>query len=331
MNSAPRARVLAALRRERLRPVPAGAVTQPATIDQMEACGAAWPEAHRDAAQMTALAETAHTLLDFDLVRVPFDQTIEAELLGATVDLGSRGRNCAVRRHPFTFGEPVPPLPDLDGGRAGVVLCALALLRQRTEAAGVGGTVGPFTLVTQMFGAVPVLMAALRSPEALRPYLEFAVQFLSEYACLQFEAGADAICIEDMSASLDLTSPAIYGAIVLPAQQALIASIPGPVILHVCGGNTKILDLMQCSGAAALSLDARTDLSAAAAGNACAVVGGVPTVEALLNGSAEEVRRACAASLAAGVHVLAPACGIPPETPLENLREMVCAARSWTG
>jgi len=329
----PRERVLSALRRKPVRPVPVAAVTQSATVDQMEAAGAFWPEAHRQAEAMARLAEAAHTVVGFDAVRVPFDQTIEAELLGAEVDLGDRTTNCSIRSQPLRLAEPPPAVPDLDAGRAGVVVEAIGLLRRRLgdDAAVLGGLVGPFTLVCQLAGISAVLTEAVRRPEKLRPYLDFAVELAIEYARRQVAAGADAITVEDMAASLDLTSPRLYQQLILPAQQQLVAAVPAPVILHICGSNTRILSLLHQSGAEALSLEDRTDLVQAVSAGDCAVIGGVATIEVLLNGTLEQVRRASEECLAAGVHMLAPGCGLAPLTPLESLREMVRAARQWIG
>jgi [methyl-Co(III) methanol-specific corrinoid protein]:coenzyme M methyltransferase len=272
----------------------------------MEALDIRWPEAHFEAALMAELAQGARTILGFDMVRVPFDQTIEAELLGAQVHFGDGITNCSVRSHPVSLGQPVPGLPDLGAGRAKTVVEAIVRLRGG-DAAVIGGIVGPFTLVCQLIGITEALTNALRRPEALRPYLDFAVEVGVAYARWQVEAGADAICIEDMSASLDLTSPGIYRNLILPAQQRLIAAIEAPVILHICGANTGILDLLSATGASALSLEAKTDLGKAA--SACAVIGGIDPVAVLLHGNAEDVRRASAECLAAGVHILAPGCG----------------------
>jgi len=297
----------------------------------MEATQAFWPEAHRDAAQMARLAAAAHTLVGFDFVRVPFDQTVEAELLGAEVNLGDRISNCSIRSHPLRLGDPLPPAPDLDSGRAKVVVEAIALLQKEfgQEIALLGGLVGPFTLICQLAGSTAVLMQGTRRPDALRPYLDFAVELGIEYGRRQVAAGADVITVEDMSASLDLTSPHLYQQLILPAQQQLLAAIPAPTILHVCGSNTRILHLLHQAGAEALSLEDRTDLVQAVSAGDCAVIGGVPTVDVLLNGTPDDVRRACEESLAAGVHILAPGCGLPPLSARQNLEEMVRAARRW--
>lgn len=329
----PRERLLTAMRRQRVRPVPVGALTQSATVAQMEAAGAWWPEAHCDAEAMARLAAAARDVVGFDFVRVPFDQTIEAELLGAEVDLGDRTSNVQVRSHPLKLGDPVPPLPDPDSGRARVVVQAIALLRRRVgeDVAVLGGLVGPFTVLCQLLGIQTVLTESVRRPDALQPYLELVVELGVEYGRRQVAAGADAITVEDMAASLDMTSPRLYQQLILPAQQQLVSAIPAPTILHVCGSNTRILTLLHQAGSEVISLEARTDLVQAVSAGDCAIAGGVPTIEVLLNGTPADVRRAVEESLSAGVHILAPGCGLPPMTPLENLREMVRAARNWKG
>jgi [methyl-Co(III) methylamine-specific corrinoid protein]:coenzyme M methyltransferase len=70
------------LRKQGVDRMPAVCFTQTATIGQMEACGAYWPEAHANAEKMATLAEAGHTFIGFEAVRVPFDITAEAELFG---------------------------------------------------------------------------------------------------------------------------------------------------------------------------------------------------------------------------------------------------------
>jgi [methyl-Co(III) methanol-specific corrinoid protein]:coenzyme M methyltransferase len=207
----------------------------------MDALGIHWPEAHVDAELLAGLALGAREILGFDIVRVPFDQTIEAELLGAEVDLGGRAAGPAVKRHPLAIGEPLPRFPDLGAGRARAVTDSIAILRERLDgaAAVLGGIVGPFTLAGQLLGTQAIVVESLLHPGAVRPYVDFAARVGAEYARRQVEAGADAICVEDMASSLDLVSPGIHAQLIHEVQKRLIAAIEAPVILHVCGGNTR--------------------------------------------------------------------------------------------
>jgi uroporphyrinogen-III decarboxylase len=53
-------------------------------------------------------------------------------------------------------------------------------------------------------------------------------------------------------------------------------------------------------------------------------------VGVLLEGGLPDVCRAVRESLDAGVHILAPGCGLPPATPTGNLLEMARVTREWT-
>jgi len=325
----PRDRVLAALRGESVSRIPVGAVTQSATIEQMDATGAAWPEAHGDPEKMADLAGAARTLCGFDLVRVPFDQTVEAERFGCAVRAGGRDHTPSVMGPPPGSRDGPPSLPDPGGGRAAAVARATRILKDRFEecAAVAGGVVGPFTLAAYLVGLRDILIKCLTEPEVVRPYLDRALEFAIAYASRLVEAGADIIVVEDMGASLDITSPPIFRTLAAPYQRRLIEAIPVPVILHICGNNTLILADIADVGAAGVSLDARTDLEKARAAFAgrSILVGAVPPAEVLLEGTPEQVIEVALEHIRKGVQFLAPGCGIPPATRTANLRALVVA------
>ncbi|MBN1421039.1 MAG: MtaA/CmuA family methyltransferase [Planctomycetes bacterium] len=331
----PRDRVLAALRGESPERIPVGAVTQSATLEQMEVTGAAWPEAHADPGKMADLASGARTLCGFDIVRVPFDQTVEAERFGCAVRSGGRDATPSVMGPPPEAREGPPPLPDPRGGRAGVVAEAVRILKDRfgVSAAVAGGVVGPFTLAAYLVGLRDILVKCLMEPDVVRPYLDRALEFAVAYASELAAAGADLIVIEDMGASLDVTSPPIFRSLAAPYQRRLVEAIPVPVILHICGNNTPILPDLAAVGAAGVSLDAPTDLGKARAAFAgrSILVGAVPPAEVLLEGTPEEVIEVARDHLRKGVQFLAPGCGIPPATPTANLRALVAAVGAEEG
>jgi len=324
-----RERVMAVLAGQRPARIPVGAVTQPATLAQMQAVGAAWPAAHGDAWAMADLASAARTVLQFDLVRVPFDQTVEAELFGCPIRSGGSDRVPAVEGAVLAGDQPLPPVPDPGGGRAGVVAEATRLLRQRFggKVAVAAGIVGPYTVAGYLLGLRDLLVRSVTRPPAVRPVLDLAADLAAAYGERLIRAGADLIVIEDMGASLDVISPRIYRDLAAPYQKRLVAALKAPVILHICGDNAAILDDIAAVGAAGVSLDAKTDLARAAGALAgrSALVGAIPPTEVLLHGTPEQVRQVAREQIALGVQFLAPGCGLPPATPTENLRAMVAA------
>jgi [methyl-Co(III) methanol-specific corrinoid protein]:coenzyme M methyltransferase len=105
--------------------------------------------------------------------------------------------------------------------------------------------------------------------------------------------------------------------------------IGAPVVLHICGNSAAYLPYLGETGFDAMSVDAQVDIAFAKAivGNKIAIVGGVPTITALLFGTPQKVKEAAIDAIKKGVDVLMPSCGIPPRTPTENFRAMVEVAK----
>src|ERR1035438_10688467 len=89
MNS--RQRILAALRRE---PIDRPALCTPtsiATVELMDICGAAFPDANRVPESMARLAATGYTELGFDAIMPVFSIVQESSALGCRIDWGEKG------------------------------------------------------------------------------------------------------------------------------------------------------------------------------------------------------------------------------------------------
>ena len=80
-----RERITAAMNKENLDRPPVAVFTQSATLAQMDAVGAAWPEAHKDPALMAKLAAAQNTYNGTECYRTCFCLTAEAESLGCEV------------------------------------------------------------------------------------------------------------------------------------------------------------------------------------------------------------------------------------------------------
>lgn len=297
----------------------------------MEAVSAFWPSAHYHSEEMARLAVAGAQSIGFDAVRVPFCQTVEAEALGCTLLEGTATSPPSIRTHPLRIGEDLPiPADFLERGRIPVVLRAIHHLKDLVgqEFAIIGGIIGPFSLVGHLLGVEELMVASMTEPEALHPLLERAVEIGIQYAQAMIAQGADVICIEDMEASPDLINPKTYQELVLDFERRLIAHIPAPTILHICGNATAILEGMIASGADGISIEAKTDLKKAK--DLCqgrvSLIGPLDPVKLLLNGTPEEVYQESLRALSAGVDILAPGCGIAPLTPSANLKAMVQAA-----
>ncbi len=307
-----------------------------ATYDLMEKVSSYWPEAIRNSGGMAKLAATAHTILGFDAVRVPFCQTIEAEVFGSVLREGGRVNVPSISRHRYKIGEP-PTFPEdfLSKGRIPELLEAVKILKDTLGdgAAVIGGIVGPFSIAGNIVDVTELLVACMKEPDSMTPYLEVAEQAGTMLGKALIAAGADVICIEDMLASLDLISPTIFRNIAWPWEKKQIQQLQEvPTILHICGKvDPVIVDLVN-TGVSALSLDIKVDIRAAKAtlarvGKKVRLIGGIDCIRTLLQKRPEDVENEALNALDDGYDIIAPCCSIPPATPTENLLAMVRAVK----
>jgi [methyl-Co(III) methanol-specific corrinoid protein]:coenzyme M methyltransferase len=121
----------------------------------------------------------------------------------------------------------------------------------------------------------------------------------------------------------------MFEAFVLPCYREIFTSVACPVALHICGNSKSILPHLKGSGAIGFSFDAKVPVSEVrkVLGGEIALVGNISTTETLLTGTRQEVRNEALRAIRDGIHVLAPSCGFAPATPLENVKEMISAAK----
>ncbi|MBC7330136.1 MtaA/CmuA family methyltransferase [bacterium] len=318
--------VLASLLRERKSFYPCLSANPTPTFEQMKAVNSFFPAAHKDPEKMSHLAIAGHKLIGFDAVRIPFCQTIEAEALGCEVFLGSDNIPTVIS-HPYRIGDKFI-LPDdiLKRGRIPVLLEAIKIIKDEVkEVPLIVGLVGPFTITGYLFGMTQLLMQMAISPEEILPYMEMALQVNEILVKAVEEAGADIICVEDMTASTDMISPDMYKDFILPYHEKLFSFISLPSILHICGNVTPIIGYMAETGADALSIDDKTDLRRARDITKMKVtlLGNLNPSTTLLHGDEKKVREATRKAIRDGIDIVAPGCALPLGTPSSNLRAMV--------
>jgi [methyl-Co(III) methanol-specific corrinoid protein]:coenzyme M methyltransferase len=328
-----RDRVLRALRGEVVDRPPVLCVNSTATEFQAAILGLKWPSFHQGAEEMFRMATGALEILDFDAVRLPFCQTMEAEALGCEVSYKDFIPSNDVPRYSLDE-EPEFPEDFLRRGRIPELLEGLKVLKTRvgTRALVIGGVTGPLTIARALLDSVPLLKASLKAPQKIIPFLEIGKRACLELATSLLRGGADLIVMEDMSASPDLLHPKTYRGIVSGYQRQVIEAVMGPVVLHVCGNVTLIAEEMGETGAVALSIDrkAETRSMREKVSERLPLIGGVETM-ALALSTPSEIRAMCLNALKEGIDVLAPGCAIPPNSPTENLKAMVQAAEEYEG
>ena len=116
-----------------------------------------------------------------------------------------------------------------------------------------------------------------------------------------------------------------HGPVVDPKLQPHLIS---PVIPHRCPNCLDRLDIFAEEGYDGYHFEWQIDAKEAVriVGGRMSLVGNISNIQALLQGSPEDVYNQARYSIKAGVDILAPECAIPLQTPLENLKDIVTAA-----
>ncbi|WP_321429792.1 methylcobamide:CoM methyltransferase MtbA [uncultured Methanolobus sp.] len=331
----PKERLVRALTGQPVDRMPAVSVTQTGTVEQMEACGAFWPEANSDPEIMAKLAEAGHTEVGFEAVRVPFDITAEAEFFGCEIKDGTKEQQPSVVGHVVSNVEDIEKLKgySLGHGRIGVVCEAIKILADKygEELPVMGSMIGPFSLAQHINGD-DWFMAIFTDEAFGLALMEFTTDFCVAYAEKMVENGADTMVIIDPTASAQLIGAEFYEKFVVPFHKRIVDAmhkVNVPVILHICGDTTQGLALMESSGVDGISVDQNVDVATAVGSvEKAVIVGNLDPVNMLWNQTPEAIKEQSQKVLDAGVGLLAPGCGIVSKTPTENLRAMVEMAKN---
>jgi uroporphyrinogen decarboxylase len=239
------------------------------------------------------------------------------------------------------------PNPNRDG-RMPVILEAIEKIHARVGdevCIRVPGT-GPFSVASSLVGVERFLleMALVHSGkrETSRPaverMLELTTSVLIRFGLAELKAGAHLLQCGDSLASTNVISPEMYRTWVLPKHQQVFREwkqAGALTLLHICGNNTRTLDLFAQTGADIIAIDHIVDLRLAKQriGDKVCLIGNIDPVSTMLQGSVNDVEQAARNCLEAaapgGGYILGTGCEVPRDAPLENLQALIRVGRSY--
>ncbi len=309
-----------------------GGMMNMVTRELMERSGLFWPQAHTDPALMAALAAEAHSAGCFENYGLPFCMTVEAEALGARVDLGNATCEPRVASYAVDSVTRWESLPAVDhgSGRIRVVLDAIRLLKERFESTVpvIGNLTGPMSVAGSLLEPVTLYKELRRNPLRAHEYLDCITGHILEFGLRQLEAGADVIALSDPSGTGEILGPKLFAEYEVPALNRIATGIRknfphAGFIIHICGKMHRVFDLLAGLDCDALSFDAVVSLKKARQWlPGIPVMGNVSTF-ALESGTPEKVAALTRHCLRSGADIVAPACGMGNGSPLANVRAML--------
>lgn len=305
----------------------------------MQAFDAFWPDSNRQAEKMARLAAAAHRTAGLDVITLPFDMVVEAEVLGAPVDFHEgQIRWPSVKR--FTVKEPSDlkiPVDYVSRGRIPVVKQAIKLLKEEF-----GSKVPinvfvapPFTSVSSyLIDTVTFYLWTKTAPEKVKALLDSVLDFYAGVAREYVEAGADMLTFHEMGASCDNISPQAFDQFAKPYLTKIIGQLKVPTVLNICGSADRIGGKMVETGASAVSIDEKTPIrkmreAVDQVKPGFPVIGNLSPRDVIHFGPKEKIEQAVKTAIDSGVDIVAPGCDFWIETPTEHIKYLVEATAGF--
>jgi len=192
----------------------------------------------------------------------------------------------------------------------------------------------PFTTAQQLVDQEAFLLGLLTEPERVKGLLAYAKRSIIRFCRAIIGTGGLPILVDPL-ASGSVISGDHYREYALPSEVEVIRYLHRydlDVVLHICGDTRATIAMMAETGADLLSID-RIDMAdaVAAAGEKCRIIGNYDT-SAMLLSDPSTIERAVTEMVADGKEcpkgfVAATGCEVPVDTPPENVRAFVRAAK----
>ncbi len=305
------------------------------TTAGLEQFGYKFSKVHTDAKMMADTAASSYKLFGYECAIVPYDLCLEAEAIGCVMNPYEevdqllyptiKEKVCHSEEEMTTF-----PIPDdvEKRGRVPLVCEAIKLLKADIGNEVAIGTyvLGPFTLAGQLMDLNDLFKLAFKKPKLVNEMLDRVSDVTIKIAKELVAAGADYINVREMGATTDVLSPKVFRNVIQPHLIKVREALKDvPLVIHICGGTNKIMDILNECKYNAISVETKNDLAASREmiGNEPLIFGNIDAFNVLVNGSPEDVEKATLAALEGSCDSVWPSCDIWPTAPIENLKAMV--------
>lgn len=310
-----------------------GGMMNMVTSDLMDAVNIYLPDAHRDARKMADLAKAVYEEGCFENYGVPFCMTVEAEEMGASVDLGTNIYEPHVTGYVIdsvTDYRKLTPV-DVTKGRAKVVTDAIRILKAETKDIPiVGNLTGPVSIASSVMEPVIFYKELRKRNKEAHEYMEFITDQLIAFGRAQIEAGADVIAISDPSGTGEILGPKYFEEFAVTYINRLLDSLQKEklgTIVHICGQMSPVYKEINEVGSSALSFDSIVPMKEARKHLPDRVLMGNVSTYALEFGDPARVKILTKSCMRNGSDIIAPACGLGMKSPLPNIQAILACVK----
>jgi MtaA/CmuA family methyltransferase len=313
-----------------------GGMMNAAVVEAMEWSAYSLPAAHCSEEQMAGLAIEVYERTGFENIGLPFCMTVEAEMMGSRVNLGTLSCEPKIEKEAYPSVDDVP-LSDIQdllaSGRAAVVLGAIGRASKMHPSVPVTGVVtGPLSVGASIVDPVTFFKELRKNREKAHRVMGHVSNLIMAFAKRMLEAGASAITVADPSASGEILGPALFEEYAVRYLNEIVDALHaahGHVIVHICGDLKSVRHHLGSIRADALSMDSVMSLTRIKAKlPGIATMGNVST-QLLSTGSAYRIGSTAERLVREGTGIIAPACGLDTRTPLKSIRALTDRVRAY--
>jgi [methyl-Co(III) methanol-specific corrinoid protein]:coenzyme M methyltransferase len=309
------------------------------TTEGLKKFGYKFAELHSNAKMMSDSAASTYKLFGFECGIVPFDLCVEAEALGCEINVYSHVEDIL---YPTIKTKLIKNEDEMDiaipdnlssRGRIPLMKKAIGLLKADIGNEVAIGTyvLGPFTLAGQIMELNDLLKLSFKKPDKVGKLLDLLTDVIIVIAKEYEQSGADYITVREMGATSDVLSPRAFKTLILPHLKKIFADVKGNSVLHICGKTNDIAVFMLESGAKAISVDQKNDISETRKkiGKEALMFGNYDPYNILVSGTPDNVRDAVRKCMDNGVSAVWPGCDIWTTVPPENMHAMMDEVRKY--
>ncbi|MGC2047574.1 MAG: uroporphyrinogen decarboxylase family protein [Gallionella sp.] len=310
-----------------------GGMMNMAVTELMDAAASCWPDAHSDPEKMARLTLAANRVGGIENTGVPFCMTVEAEAMGAQVNLGSRGNEPRVTEYAITSLDEIDLLRSIDPGKGRAKVCVDAIRILKKEAPQtpvIANLTGPVSLASLLIDPLVYYKGLITDRQKAHKLMATVTENLIRFGDALAEAGADVICIADPSASGEILGKKAFAEFAIPYINTLVnyfrEELGIPSIVHICGDVRCLGGLLSEIAAESISVDAMVSIKTLKELAPAKISMGNVSTFLLEKGTPGDIAKHGKRCLRVGVDILAPACGISPRTPVANIMGLSRAA-----
>jgi len=306
-----------------------GGMMNMVTMDIMKEAGIKFPEAHRDAKMMANLATAVYEKGCFENYGVPFCMTIEAEDLGAKVDMGTDIYEPHVVEYAINSVKEWKKLSGADNiqSREEVVINAIKLLKLKGQDVPIiGNLTGPISVASSIMEPVAFYKELRKSNHESHEFMDFVTTQLILFAKKQIEAGVDIIAISDPSGTGEILGPKLFEEFAVKYINKLIDEIQKEniyTIVHICGQMKNVYIEVDKIRSDVLSFDSIVRINDARKNLKDRLLMGNVSTYTIEFGEPKKIAELTQNCVRDGANIISPACGLGIKSPMKNVKAIL--------